>query len=119
MTPQELGAFQEMLARERTRVAGAIASLHDNGARSLDEEGASPGGVGADTASITFDRELEEGLEEGAIQTLAQIDRALVRLADGSYGTCERCGRPIGSERLGVRPWVTLCIDDQRLADRG
>ena len=66
-----------------------------------------------------FDRELDEGLEEGAQQTLDQIDRALAKLDDGTFGTCERCGKPIGEERLRARPWATLCIDDQRLADRG
>jgi RNA polymerase-binding protein DksA len=70
-------------------------------------------------ATVTFDRELDEGLEEGAQQTLAQIDRALARIDDGSYGTCERCGRPIGAERLQARPWATLCIEDQRRAGRG
>jgi len=119
MTPQELGAFHEMLDLERKRVEGAITSLHDNGSRGLEDEGAESGGLGADTASITFERELEEGLEEAAVQTLAQIDRALERLAEGSYGICERCGKPVGSERLHVRPWATLCIQDQRLADRG
>ena len=119
MTPQELDEFREMLDLERRRVESAIASLHENGTRGLEDEGRPPGGVGADTASITFDRELEEGLQEGAVQTLAQIDRALERLADGSYGTCERCGQPIGGERLRVRPWAILCIEDQRLADRG
>ena len=72
-----------------------------------------------DMATVTFDRELDEGLEEGAQSTLTQIDRALARLDDGTYRTCERCGNPIGDERLLARPWATLCIDDQRLADRG
>jgi DnaK suppressor protein len=119
VTPQELGEFREILDLERRRVESAIASLHENGTGSVEDEGRDPGGVGADTASITFDRELEEGLQDGAVQTLAKIDRALERLADGSYATCERCGKPIGGERLRVRPWATLCIDDQRLADRG
>jgi DnaK suppressor protein len=119
VTPNELDEFKEMLDLERQRVESAIASLHENGTRSLEDESGDPGGVGADTASITFDRELEEGLQESALQTLAQINRALERLADGSYGSCERCGKPIGSERLHVRPWAILCIEDQRLADRG
>ena len=72
-----------------------------------------------DMASVTFDRELDEGLEEGAQQTLEQIDRAIAKLDDGTYGTCERCGREIGEERLRARPWALLCIDDQRLVDRG
>ena len=71
-----------------------------------------------DMASVTFERELDEGLEEGAQQTLAQIDRALAKLDDGTYGICERCGREIGEERLRARPWAVLCIDDQRLVDR-
>jgi RNA polymerase-binding transcription factor DksA len=68
---------------------------------------------------VTFERELDEGLEEGAQQTLAQIDRAMAKLDDGTYGTCERCGGAISEERLRARPWALLCIDDQRLADRG
>lgn len=117
MTPAETSALRERLASERDRIAGAIASLHERGGS--DDEASELGGVGADTASHTFDRELDEGLEEGAVQTLAQIDRALRRIAEGSYGLCERCGGPIPSERLSARPWATLCIDDQRRADRG
>jgi len=119
MTPAEVSEFRELLDAERERIANAIASLKENGRRTADDESGDPGGVGADIASITFDRELDEGLEEGAVQTLAQIDRALERLELGSYGICERCGKPIGSERLRARPAATLCIDDQRLADRG
>jgi DnaK suppressor protein len=70
-------------------------------------------------ATVTFDRELDESLEEGVQQRLDQIDRALQKIDDGTYGICERCGREIGEERLQVRPWALLCIDDQRLADRG
>jgi RNA polymerase-binding protein DksA len=72
-----------------------------------------------DMATVTFDRELDEGLEEGAQQTLAQIDRAIAKLDDGTYGQCERCGKEIPEERLRARPWAILCIDDQRLVDRG
>jgi RNA polymerase-binding transcription factor len=119
VTPQEAGACRGLLEAERERISGAIASLHENGRRALDDEASDLGGVGADTASMTYDRELDEGLEEGALHTLAQVNRALQRLEDGSYGTCERCGKQIGSERLRARPWATLCIDDQRNADRG
>ena len=63
-----------------------------------------------------YDRELDEGLEEGAQQTLTEIDAALKRIEDGTYGTCEVCGKPISAERLAAIPWVRLCIDDQRRA---
>jgi RNA polymerase-binding protein DksA len=63
-----------------------------------------------------YDRELDEGLEEGARDTLAEIDAALQRIEDGTYGICEVCGKPIGADRLNAIPWTRLCIDDQRRA---
>lgn len=70
----------------------------------------------ADTATATFDRELDEGLEEGAQQMLEDIEAALQRIATGTYGTCEICSKPIGAERLEAIPWARFCIDDQRRA---
>ena len=124
MTSIAVAEFRALLEEERQRIAGAIAYLHEDNPRNLEDELGELAGRGADNhlgdmASITFDRELDEGLEEGAQQTLEQIDRALSRLDDGTYGICERCGHAIAEERLRARPWATLCIDDQRRADRG
>jgi len=124
VTSIDTSEFRALLETERKRIADAIAYLSEDNSRSLEDELGEIAGRGADNhlgdmATVTFDRELDEGLEEGAQQTLAQIDRALARLDDGTYGTCERCGKAIGEERLRARPWATLCIDDQRLADRG
>lgn len=44
---------------------------------------------------------------EGA---LARIDRALAKLDEGTYGTCDRCGQPIAAGRLQARPEVSLCV---------
>jgi RNA polymerase-binding protein DksA len=124
VTSIDTAEFRDLLVRERERLAETIAHLHEENHRSLEDEAGELAGRGSDNhlgdmATVTFDRELDEGLEEGALQTLAQIDRALARLDEGTYGTCERCGKPIGEERLRARPWATLCIDDQRRAGRG
>jgi RNA polymerase-binding protein DksA len=124
MATTDASEFRTLLEVERKRIADAIAYLHEDNPRSMEDELGEIAGRGSDNhlgdmASVTFDRELDEGLEEGAQQTLTQIDRALARLDDGTYGTCERCGKEIPAERLHARPWATLCIDDQRLADRG
>ncbi len=47
---------------------------------------------------------------------LKEVDRALVRIDKGTYGLCERCGKPIGEERLKVMPWATLCIEHAKSA---
>ena len=124
MTTIDVGEFRGLLEEERRRIVDTIEYLASENPGNMQDELGDVGGWGTDNhlgdmASVTFDRELDEGLGEGAAQTLAQIDRALARLDAGSYGTCERCGEPIAAERLRARPWATLCIDDQRRADRG
>lgn len=73
----------------------------------------------ADHASDVFDRELDETLEENAEQILAEIETALGRIDDGTYGTCAVCGREIPEERLAAIPYATLCIEDKRKQERG
>ena len=123
MTSIDTSDFKALLEEERARIVDAIAYLHEDSPRNLEDELGELAGRGSDNhlgdmATVTFDRELDEGLEEGAQQTLEQIDRALAKLDDGTFGTCERCGNPIGDERLRARPWATLCIEDQRRAGR-
>jgi RNA polymerase-binding transcription factor len=124
MTAIDVGEFRGLLEEERKRVVDTIEYLASENPGNMQEELGDIGGWGSDNhmgdmASVTFDRELDEGLGESAQQTLAQIDHALSKLGEGTYGVCERCGKPIAEDRLRARPWATLCIDDQRLADRG
>ncbi|HWG57270.1 MAG TPA: TraR/DksA C4-type zinc finger protein [Gaiellaceae bacterium] len=72
----------------------------------------------ADTASETYEREFDEGIEEGAQRQLREVDEALARIDEGTYGTCAACGNPIPEERLEALPWATLCIDDARKQGR-
>ena len=123
MSAIDVDSFRPLLEQERERIVSQIAHLHDDNARSIEDElGELTRGLDThlgDMASVTFERERDEGLEEGAQQMLAQIDRAIAKLDDGTYGRCERCGKEIPEERLRARPWAVLCIDDQRLVDRG
>ena len=109
--------FRELLLEERQRVADAIEYLHDENSTSQDEEVPETGD--ADTATVTFDREMEATLEENSSHVLAEIDAALVRIDDGTYGTCRSCGNAISKERLEAMPYAVLCIDCRRREERG
>jgi DnaK suppressor protein len=64
----------------------------------------------ADQGTATFARELDATLEERARENLAQVERALARMGEGTYGICLRCGDPIAEERLEAVPAAELCI---------
>ena len=110
--------FREELQEHRTRLLGTI-KHHDIGNSSLTEEtgelmSSSADNHMADTASETYERELDEGLEQDAQGQLREVKSALQRLEAGTYGTCSVCGKAIPVERLEAVPWTTLCIDDAR-----
>ena len=61
-------------------------------------------------ATIAFERSQVDALVRQAQQQLAEIDVAVRRVSDGTYGTCETCGAPIGAARLEARPTARVCI---------
>jgi len=117
----DLDTARERLLAERARVLDEVQSLHDDLAQSLEEATDEDGNDShlGDSATETLDREMEQSLEENAEHLLASIDAALKRIQDGTYGICERCGRPIGEERLEALPYATKCIECKKLEERG
>lgn len=71
----------------------------------------------ADIGTETFDRERDLSLLEQVEAELADIEHALERLEEGTYGTCEACGKPIGDDRLEAVPAARFCLDDQDKAE--
>jgi RNA polymerase-binding protein DksA len=120
----DIARFKHALEDERTRVVAAIENLQTQHPGTMEDETGEVNASGADNhpadaATVTYDRELDQGLEESAEDVLVKIDAALKKIEDGTYGTCESCGEPIGEERLEAMPWATLCIDCKRREERG
>jgi RNA polymerase-binding protein DksA len=115
--------FRTELMQERERVQHAIAKLRESHPGSLDDEvdeisNGSDSHVG-DSATATLGRQIDYTLGENSEQVLAEINTALKRIEEGTYGTCAACGNAIAPERLEAHPWALLCIDDARKAERG
>src|SRR5262244_503693 len=108
----EPGDPRAVLAAARKRAAARLASL-EREFRGIVEAAQ---GAGTDDehdpegATLAFERQHVAALAQAAREQLADIDAALARLADGSYGICRACGQPIGAERLAARPAARTCI---------
>lgn len=110
----DLGSRRDELIALRARLTAAAVGVHvsDDGGAELNS--ATGDQHPADHATDVFDRELDDTLEENAEHVVREIDVALARIADGTYGTCAVCGGEIPEERLDAVPYATLCIDDRR-----
>lgn len=67
-----------------------------------------------DTIDITVDEQLESAqllIETRLAHELAEIDAALQRISDGSYGECEECGDTIPTRRLEIQPMARMCVE--------
>lgn len=71
----------------------------------------------ADAASDAFEREKEFSILDRVQVELDDVERALKRLDEGTYGSCQACGRDIGDERLEAVPAARFCIEHQSDAE--
>lgn len=113
-------ALKRRLLEDRERLSQEIAELDADLSESLEDSSEeSPYDQHmAETATVTLDREIDLTLQENARAALTQIDRALGKLDNGSFGRCDECGKPIGAARLEIAPFATLCVDCKRLEER-
>ncbi len=111
------------LAEEGERLRGIKATFEEEGLTSLSQEEllgelSSLDQHQADVGTETFDRERDLSILEQVEAELNDVEHALRRLEEGTYGTCEACGRPINEDRLEALPATRFCIDDQAVAER-
>ena len=104
---------REVLLAEQARARERVAALEREFAGLA--EAASSAGTDdehdPEGATLAFERQHAAALLESAREQVAALDLALERLAQGRYGVCDRCGRPIGQERLAARPAARTCIE--------
>jgi RNA polymerase-binding protein DksA len=121
LTKKELDDLRERLLTERAELQDQLQTLEENtfaasqsdmsGEVAFDDET-------ADAGTATFERERDLSIENNVRDLLAKIDRALHRMDAGTYGLCDRCGRPIEKARIKALPYVDLCIKDAQAQSR-
>jgi RNA polymerase-binding transcription factor len=72
----------------------------------------------ADAGTATFERERDLSLVNNLRDLMERIDKALGKIEDGTYGLCDRCGKPIEKLRLKALPYANLCIKDKQAEER-
>jgi DnaK suppressor protein len=106
--------FEKRLRDKERELQSLLAGLEGEGRASGESE------VRDTTDDATASQGAAESFQEGSLvsQTLQQVQDALQRIRDGSYGKCTRCGRPIEPARLEAVPWTPYCLEDQEKQDR-
>ena len=107
-----MGSVRETLEEQERRARERVAALEREFAGLA--EAASAAGTDdehdPEGATLAFERQHAAALLAAAREQVAALDDALRRLAEGRYGVCDRCGEPIGAERLAARPAAVTCV---------
>lgn len=116
MSTIDLDIMRQRLADMRQEYAAQIADLTTGDDQVLSSDPGHDGSVSddpADDADAMFDAERNAALASNARDQLTLVDGALARLANGTYGICQACGKPIDPRRLEALPYVQYCLEDQ------
>ena len=121
LTKKEIEDLRARLEEERSELETQLTTIEENsfsasqsdmtGEVAFDDET-------ADAGTATFERERDLSIEQNARDLMQKIDRALHRMTAGTFGVCDRCGRPIEKARVKAIPYVELCLKDAQARSR-
>jgi DnaK suppressor protein len=123
LSKAELEEFRKMLMDKRHAILGDMTGMEAQAFQSNRQDRSGdlsnipihPADVGTDN----FEQEFTLGLLESERTLLREIDEALDRIKQGTYGICLATGKPIDKARLKARPWAKHCIEYARLVEKG
>ena len=106
----DIAQAREALGAERTKILHQLEELGATPTGELSGDMVMPDNF-ADAAAATSERTELLGLAEALAGQLSEVEGALVRIDEGTYGVCSVCGKPIGAARLEFRPQSTQCVN--------
>ncbi|MGD8453314.1 MAG: TraR/DksA C4-type zinc finger protein [Phycisphaerae bacterium] len=123
MTPAETEEFRRALLEKRAELVGDVGTLQEEALRGSRREAA--GDLSsmpvhmADLGTDNYEMEFSLGLLQGRREMLQEIEDALERIRQGTYGVCLATGKPIGKARLRATPWARFCYEHTLALERG
>lgn len=122
LTPAELAEFREILLAKRHELVTDMANLEDEARRGRSESGPASSAMPihmADLGSDTWEQEFTLNLIEKERTIVREIDEALDRIENKTFGICLATGKPITKARLRAKPWAKYCIEYARKRELG
>ena len=122
LTPQQIEHFEKILLEKRREIIGDVDHMRNEVLDSNRQE--SSGDLSnmpihmADIGTDNYEQEFTLGLIESERKQLAAIDRALIKIREGTYGICEATGEPIDISRLEAVPEARYCVEYARKMEK-
>lgn len=116
MRATERNRFKKMLMQKKAELEGSVSKMEEDVLKA--NEGVSVDHM-ADTGSDSFEQEFNIGLIANEEELLREINDALLRIEDGTYGKCEACPEQVAAERIKAIPWARYCLECQRKDEEG
>ncbi len=114
MRKREFNQFEKMLFERRAQILKNIHDAHDE----LDQLNHAELNDEGDFASASSESMIDQVITTQQSKELGEIEYALAKIKDGSYGTCEMCEEQIGKDRLKVKPHAKYCIVCREIVEK-
>ena len=118
---KDLAEYKKLIEKRKAELVDQISNLKAETQKSQKDAAGDISGYTyhmADVATDTYDREFSLGLVSSERKILYELDDALKRIEDGTFGICEDCGEPISKSRLKALPHARLCVACQEKKDK-
>jgi DnaK suppressor protein len=111
---REITRLKALLLEKREEIIGEVQHIHAS-SQEMGQDGIQDM---ADEASNLYTKQILMSLSENQRKALREVDEALDRMEEGTYGTCDSCGNPVGLKRLHIKPFAKYCVQCQDIIEK-
>jgi DnaK suppressor protein len=116
---KDLEEYRNLLLAKRRQLVGMLSGMEDEALRSSGGNLSNMPVHMADMGSDVYEQDFTLGMAETERAILGEIDAALQRIEDKTFGVCQMTGKPITKARLDAKPWAKFTIEAERIAESG